>query len=75
MSCEDENIQETRMPYTIIHIDPFWRCPCGAPIKAFDIDVKPDEIMLDCRPCQRRLLAIESDTASDLSEAMEDARR
>jgi hypothetical protein len=57
------------MPYTIIHIDPFWRCPCGAPIKAFDIDVKPDEIVLDCRHCQRRLLAIEPDIASDKSAA------
>jgi hypothetical protein len=57
------------MPYTVIHIDPFWRCPCGAPIKAFDVDVTPDEIALDCRRCHRRLLTIESGTTSDKSAA------
>ena len=34
------------MPYTIVRIDPGWRGPCGAPIKAFDFRIEPDEITL-----------------------------
>jgi hypothetical protein len=56
--------------YTTIETNPLWRCPCGAPIKAFDFRVEPDEIVLDCRRCQRRLLIIESNTSiSDKSAA------
>jgi hypothetical protein len=50
------------VPYTIVRIDPVWRCPCGAPIKAFDFRIEPDEITLDCRNCHRRLLTVESGT-------------
>jgi hypothetical protein len=58
------------MPYTTIETNPIWRCPCGAPIKAFDFHIAPDKITLDCRRCQRRLLVIESDTiTSDQSAA------
>jgi hypothetical protein len=57
------------MTHTIIQIDPIWRCPCGAPIRAFDFRVEPDEIVLDCRRCQRRLLIVECDTSSDKSAA------
>jgi hypothetical protein len=57
------------MPYITIQVDPLWRCPCGAPVKAFDFHVEPDEIVLDCRRCQRRLLVIESNTSSDKSAA------
>jgi hypothetical protein len=57
------------MPHTIIQVDPTWRCPCGAPVKAFDFRVEPDEIVLDCRRCQRRLLTIESNTIPDKSAA------
>jgi hypothetical protein len=49
---------------TTIHIDPVWRCPCGAPIKAFDFRIEPNEIVLDCRRCNRRLLTLEFDDAS-----------
>jgi hypothetical protein len=58
------------MPYTIIEINPIWRCPCGAPIRASDFRVEPTEIILDCRRCHRRLLVIESSIApSDKSAA------
>ena len=48
------------MLYIIDHVDPSWRCPCGARIKAFDFRIEPDEIALDCRCCQRRLLTIDA---------------
>jgi hypothetical protein len=57
------------MSYTTIEINPVWRCPCGAPVRAFDFRIKPTEIILDCRRCHRRLLTIESDTVSDQSAA------
>jgi hypothetical protein len=57
------------MSYTTIETNPIWRCPCDAPIKAFDFHIAPDKITLDCRRCQRRLLIIESDTVSDQSAA------
>jgi hypothetical protein len=55
------------MSYTTIHTDPIWRCPCGAPVRASDFRVEPNEIVLDCRRCCRRLLEIqsESDTAPE----------
>ena len=42
------------MPYTIVRIDTGWRCPCGAPIKAFDFRIEPE-------PSQHALLARKKD--------------
>jgi hypothetical protein len=58
-------LENMTVPNTIIHIDPVWRCPCGAPIKAFDFRIEPDEIAHECRCCHRRLLTIESASDTD----------
>jgi hypothetical protein len=57
------------MTMTTIEINPIWRCPCGAPIKAFDFHIAPDKITLDCRRCQRQLLTIKFGTSSGKSAA------
>ena len=57
------------MTNSIIYVNPNWRCPCGTSVKAHDFHIEPEKIVLDCRRCQRRLLTIESDTASDQSAA------
>jgi hypothetical protein len=42
-----------------LHVDPSWRCSCGAPIKAFDFHIEPDEIVHECRRCHARLIEID----------------
>jgi hypothetical protein len=39
-------------------IHPYWRCVCGHPLKAYDIDIREGGIVLDCPRCGARLLEL-----------------
>jgi DNA-binding response OmpR family regulator len=46
------------MFYATIEINPIWRCPCGAPLKAFDFRIEANEIVHVCRRCHTQLIEI-----------------
>jgi hypothetical protein len=47
------------MTATTIRVYAFARCPCGAPLKAYDFRIKPNEIVHVCRRCHTQLIEIE----------------
>jgi hypothetical protein len=44
-----------RASHTSIRIHPLWRCVCGRPVKASDVDAHDGVIIIDCPACFTRL--------------------